>query len=121
MSDRKGVALLVVISMILMLAVLSASILLTISGHFGSSFHQIRRARALYVAEAAMQHALWACRSGDYDLTTNSWPITETITVFDPTISLSADISVHPQGEDPLGIGSVPPANTYPIVITVQY
>ena len=64
-SSVKGVAMLVVISMILMLLILGGAVSLISTGHFGTSYHQVERTRAYYAAEAAMQHILWALRTGN--------------------------------------------------------
>jgi len=63
LSDKKGIALLVVIGLVLMLLILGSAGLMISTGHFGTSFRQIKRARAYYAAEAAMQHALWKLRT----------------------------------------------------------
>lgn len=55
----KGMAMLIVITLVLLLLILGGTVLLVSTGHFGTSFHQIKRARAYYAAEAALQHVLW--------------------------------------------------------------
>ena len=63
--NKKGIAMLVVVALVLMLLILGGSVLMVSSGHFGTSFHQMERARAYYAAEAAKQHTLWQLRTGD--------------------------------------------------------
>jgi hypothetical protein len=98
-GNKKGVAFLVVMSMVLMLLVLSAAVLRLSSSHFGSSFQQIDRARAYYAAEAAMHHALTRCRlgaAGGYDLPNLVYPYTDPAppTIFDPNYSLVTKIVI---------------------------
>jgi len=102
MGNRKGLAMLVVISLILMLLILGGAVLMISTGHFGTSFHQVRRTRALYTAEAAMQHVLWDLRTngvtpGNYNLPTDFEVNGIEDTEIDITISaLGADIpGVH--------------------------
>ena len=63
LMDKKGIALLIVISFVLMFLILGGAGLMVSTGHFSSSFRQIKRARAYYAAEAGMQHALWDFRT----------------------------------------------------------
>ena len=127
LNNRKGVAMLIVIGLVLMLLILGGAALMISTGHFGTSYHQIKRARAYYAAEAAMQHALWKCRIGlpnGYDL--GAIPagspgfIQDSMTVTDPNYSINVDIKVYEQGSRPLGPGVPTPAGTYPIVVSVQ-
>ncbi|MBN2097702.1 MAG: hypothetical protein JW714_04400, partial [Candidatus Omnitrophica bacterium] len=60
--DKKGLAMLVVMSLVLMLLLLGGAVLLISGGHFGTSYNQIKRAKAYYAAEAGIQHALWRLR-----------------------------------------------------------
>ena len=65
LSDKKGIALLIVMGLVLMFSILGGAALMMMStGHFSTSFRQIKRTRAYYAAEAGMQHALWALRTG---------------------------------------------------------
>lgn len=63
MSNRKGMAMLIVVAMILMLLILGGAVLMISTGHFSTSYHQIKRVRAYYAAEAAMHHLLWDLRT----------------------------------------------------------
>ena len=88
-NSRKGVAMLVIISLILMLLILGGAVLMISTGHFGTTYHQIRRARAYYAAEAAMQHTLW-------DLRANG--------VTPGTLALPADFEVNGIEDDDINI-----------------
>jgi len=63
-KSNKGMAMLIVISLIIMLLILGGAVLMVSTGHFGTSFHQVSRTKAYYAAEAAMNHVLWALRTG---------------------------------------------------------
>ncbi len=118
LSDKKGIALLIVISFVLMFLVLGGAGLMISTGHFSSSFRQIKRARAYYAAEAGMQHALWNCRTGGYNLAAipSGGSITPApLTVSDPNYNLTADFEVYAEGEQ----GA--PAGTHRIDIKVDY
>ena len=102
-NNKKGIAMLVVISLILMLLILGGGVLLISTGQFGTSYRQIRRARAYYAAEAVIQHALWGCRTGTpgYNLAIPpGGSITPpSITVNDPNYSHTVDITIYAEGE----------------------
>ncbi len=75
-NNRKGIAMMLVLSLILMLLVLGGAALMISTGHFRSSYHQMDRGRAYYAGEAAMQHVLWDLRTngvvvGPYTLPVN--------------------------------------------------
>ena len=96
---NKGAAYLVVLSMILMLMVLSASVLTISTGHFGTSYRQIRNARAYYAGEAALVHALTKCRlgaAGGYDLGSVAFPYEDPSppTISDPNYELNTVITI---------------------------
>ena len=101
LNNRKGVAMLVVIGLVLMLLALGGAVLIISAGHFGTSYHQIKRARAYYAAEAGMQHALWGCRTGAPGYTNLQsitagnprTPSDSPITVTDPNYSFDVDIA----------------------------
>ena len=63
LKNTKGMAMLIVLSLVLMLLILGGAVLMISTGHFGTSYHQIKRAKAYYAAEAAMQHVLWLLRT----------------------------------------------------------
>ena len=61
--NKKGAALLIVIALIMMLMILAAAAMMLSTSHFGTSFHQVKRTRAYYAAEAAMWHAFYRLRT----------------------------------------------------------
>lgn len=75
LKNTKGMAMLIVLSLVLMLLILGGAVLMISTGHFGTSYHQIKRAKTYYAAEAAMQHVLWQLRTGQYNLETATFPI----------------------------------------------
>lgn len=115
-GDKRGIAMLIVISLILMLLILGGGALIISIGHFGTSYHQIRRAQAYYAAEAAMQHALWRCRDGQYNLESASFPISDNPPNDINGIS-SSDIDIEILDKNQLG----QPPDVYAIHITVTY
>ena len=124
LNNKKGMAMVIVIAFVLMLLILGGAVLMVSTGHFGTSYYQIKRTQAFYTAEAAMQHALWRCRrgptDGGYDLGAIPNPpgyLTDSITAN----NLTANIEIHRIGASPLGPGVPTPADTYPIVIKVDY
>ncbi len=128
LSNKKGIALLIVIGIIITLVTLAGAVILISLSHFNTSFYQIERARAFYAAEAGVQHALWMCRTGNLPsgctLQTGCaglWPITDTITINDPTSDITVNIRIHEPGTDPLGTGTVEPPGRYTILATVDY
>ena len=68
LSNKKGIAMLIVIGIMLALLTLAGAAMLVSLSHFSTSSYQLNRARAFYAAEAALQHALWECRRGNYNL-----------------------------------------------------
>ena len=108
---NKGAAYLIVLAMILMLMVLSASVLTLSTGHFGTSFRQIKNARAYYAAEAAIVHALTKCRlgaAGGYDLASIGFPYEDPAppVISDPNYQLNTKIVILLPGTNaPLGPG----------------
>lgn len=112
-NNKKGIAMLLVLSLILMLLVLGGAALMISTGHFRSSYHQMDRGRAYYAGEAAMQHVLWDLRAngvtaGSYSLPTDF----EVNGIEDTKIDITIG-PVNPVGTDPEGV--------YPIDITVNY
>ena len=65
MSNNKGMAMLIVISLILMLLILGGTVMMISTGHFSTSHHQVARTKAYYAAEAATTHVFWALRTGN--------------------------------------------------------
>ena len=99
LNNRKGMAMLIVIGLVLMLLTLGGAVWMISAGHFGTSYHQIKRARAYYAAEAAMQHALWRCRvpsPAGYGLESLTFPYTDPSppTVTDPNYSFTPKIVI---------------------------
>ncbi len=68
LSNKKGIAMLIVIGIVLALVTLAGAAMLVSLSHFSTSSYQLKRARAFYAAEAALQHVLWKCRRGNYNL-----------------------------------------------------
>jgi len=66
--NNKGMAMLIVISLILMLLILGGTVMMISTGHFSTSHHRVARTKAYYAAEAAMQYAFWALRTGNESL-----------------------------------------------------
>lgn len=89
LSNKKGIAMLMVIALILVLFCLGGAALVISQAHFGTSYYQFRRARAFYAAEAALQHALWKCREGNYDLILGDTEPTITVNGTTVTINIS--------------------------------
>jgi Tfp pilus assembly protein PilX len=117
-NNKKGVALLVVMSIVLALFILGSAAGLVSTGHFGTSFAQIRRARAYYAAEAGIQHALWRLRTGQTALPSagnadNTIQLPEQINgipVGDIAITVEDE---NEPGEDPEGV--------HPVTVRVTY
>ena len=63
LNNKKGIAMLVAISLMLMLLILGGAAVILSTSHGRTSIHQIQRARAYATAEAAMQHVLWQLRT----------------------------------------------------------
>lgn len=108
---KKGLALVIVIGLVLVLAILAWVILSLGGGHYYSTASQIKRVKAYYLAEGGVQHALWAI--GTNNLPSIPTPATPT------TILLNVDadattgpggnettvtISVHSPGTPPAGV-----------------
>ncbi|MFH1045392.1 MAG: hypothetical protein V1727_00320 [Candidatus Omnitrophota bacterium] len=99
LRNNRGIAFLIVIGMVFMLAVLSAAVLMLAAGHFGTSFRQIKHARAYYAAEAGLVHALAKCRLGvgaGYDFGSMAFPYVDPSPplVQDPDYSYTAKIVI---------------------------
>ena len=113
LNNRKGVAMLIAISLVLMLLILGGAVLMISTGHFGTSYHQIRRARAYYAAEAAMQHILWDLRTNGVTLGPYSLPSAFEVNGIEDTDITITIGSVNPPGTNPEGV--------HPIDIAVDY
>jgi Tfp pilus assembly protein PilX len=105
--NNKGIAMLLVISLILMLLILGGGVLMVSTGHFRGAYHQIDRERAYYAAEAAMQHTLWQLRTGAISAPYNG--------IFPNNINgiNGNDIDIEVLTQNPQGV--------YPVNITVNY
>ncbi|MFC1630936.1 hypothetical protein ACFL1I_03620 [Candidatus Omnitrophota bacterium] len=127
LKKNRGVALLIALTFIFLVVVLGAAAVILATGHFGTSYRQIQRARALYAAEAGMQHALYMCRTGAYNL--NAAPFTDSGAIAInyprpgalPDEVYTVDIDVYAAGSDPLGDGHSAAPNTYPIIVQVNF
>ncbi len=82
--NKKGIALFVVISIMFLLSIGSAVILLTAYNYANLTENQIRRSRAMVLAEAGINYAYWKIRIGEDD---TGAPITYPCTLT-PPISL---------------------------------
>jgi Tfp pilus assembly protein PilX len=115
--NKKGVAMIVVIGIIMALLALGAAAILISLGHFGTSYVLIRRTRAFYTAEAALQRVLWQLRNGQIVLPSSGNSLS---VVFPDDINdiPASDVDIviedlNQAGELPMGV--------YPIHITVTY
>ena len=125
-NSKKGIAMLIVVSFILMLLILGGGVLMVSTGHFGTSFYQVKRARAYHAAEAAIQRVLWGCHTGapgfqNLETIVAGTPRSFSHTVTDPDYSFGVDIKIYAINDLPLGVGIPTPANTYPVIATVDY
>lgn len=128
LSNKKGIAMLIVIGIVLALVTLAGAAMLVSLSHFSTSSYQLKRARAFYAAEAGIQRVLWMCRTGNLPggctLQTGcggTWPIQFTDTINDPTSNIIVNIRIHEPGSDPLGTGTPIPPGRYAIFATVDY
>ncbi len=64
--NKKGVALLIALSIVIILMLLAMSMLMLVRGHYGTTANQIQHTKAYYLAEAGVQYALARCRAGTY-------------------------------------------------------
>ena len=122
--NNKGMAMLIVISLILMLLILGGTVMMISTGHFSTSHHQVARTKAYYAAEAAMQYAFWALRTGKESLSKVN-PITIDLpsddtkdSYFDVNGLVANDITIAVGAVNPLGTD---PEGVSPVVITVNY
>jgi len=113
MNNNKGMAMLIVISLVLMLLILGGTVLMISTGHFSTSHHQIARTKAYYVAEAATTHVFWALRTGQI---APAPPIARTNTL------LPGDFEVNGITEQDIYVTIGAEANgVYPIEVEVTY
>jgi Tfp pilus assembly protein PilX len=117
LKNNKGVALVLVMSVVLALLILGSTAGLISTGHFGTSFAQIRRARAYHTAEAAIHHAFWSLRTGAYALPppggSTVIPFPEEMNGIPP-----ANITITVEDENTSGQN---PEGTYPVVVHIDY
>lgn len=66
-TNQKGVALLVALSISIILVILATAMLMLVRGHYGTTSNQIQHAKAYYLAEAGVQYAIARCRDGNFD------------------------------------------------------
>lgn len=62
LNNKKGVALLVALSIAIVLGILTMAMLMLVRGHYGTTANQIQQTKAYYLAEAGVQYALARCR-----------------------------------------------------------
>jgi len=62
-GKSKGIALVIVMGLVIVLATLAWVILALSASHYHTTASQIKRAKAFYLAEAGVQWALWKCRT----------------------------------------------------------
>ncbi len=67
MKHEKGVALLIVIAMILIFTIIASGVMLYSRSSTEASYREMRKTKAYYAAEAALQRALYAVYSGAAD------------------------------------------------------
>ncbi|NQT00052.1 MAG: hypothetical protein HQ595_03120 [Candidatus Omnitrophica bacterium] len=127
LKNTKGIAMLIVVAMVLMLLALAGAALQLSVGHHGTSFHQITRTRAIYAAEAAIQQALWGCRTAatgyqNLDSIASGVPrVPSAFIVSYPNYTLTANIRIYARDGLPQGSAVPTPPGTYPIIVTVDY
>ena len=121
MTNSKGMAMLIVLGLVIMLLVLGGAVLMVSTGHFGTTFHQVSRTKSYYATEAAMQHTLWALRTGQLTPPVSStsfnslFPNAPNFNVNGVTgdrVYVTVGV-INPSGTDPEGV--------YPIDIKVNY
>jgi type II secretory pathway component PulK len=66
LNNKKGVALLVALSIAIVLVILATAMLMLVRGHYGTTANQIQHTKAYYLAEAGVQYALARCRVGNF-------------------------------------------------------
>lgn len=108
LKNNKGIAMVVIVCTVLILLIIGASALLIANAHTSTSYMALKRARAQYTAEAALQYVLYRLRTGAITPPVANVPFPETINNISPA---NIDIDVSPL--DAKGV--------YPINITVTY
>ena len=93
----KGLALIVVIAITLSLTIIAGAILIVARGHYYATGSQIKHTKAFYLAEAGVQWALWALRTGNLP---SPPPDTYTHSVATPegNVDVTIDIAAHTGG-----------------------
>lgn len=108
LNNNKGIALVVIIGTILILLIIGATALLVANAHVSAAYMSLKRTRAQYAAEAALQYALYQLRSKAITPPCSDVPFPEEINKIS---SSNIDIDVNPLGAN----------GVYPINITVTY
>lgn len=67
LKNRKGVALIIALSIAIILGILATAMLMLVRGHYGTTSSQIKHTKTYYLAEAGVQYAIARCRAGNYD------------------------------------------------------
>jgi len=112
-TDRRGVALFIVLAVVLTVTVLANVILVIVSSHVKMTQHQVHRIQAYYAAQAGMGLAFEQLRSGAWASGTYSLCNSSSCTVNDPDIPYRVDIAIGGAGS---GLG-----NTQRIDASVAY
>jgi hypothetical protein len=120
--NKKGVMLFIVLGMLLIVAIMIGGILGFVSSSLRKTYHQVRRIKAYYAAQAGLNCAIYKIRQGEWDTagsykicsrwkiggaTPEPWPecnFTDYDLPFNVTISVSdADSASCPSPPAPLG------------------
>ena len=67
---KKGFALITVLAILIIIALGTAMVLKSVGSHTSMKSNNLQDVEAQYVAEAAMQYALWVCRQNNGDCST---------------------------------------------------
>ena len=88
---KKGFVLITVLALLIMVALGAAAILQSVGSQTDMKSNNVKEIKTRYLAEAAMQHAIWKCRANGGVCSSDS--ITEDVTV--PYVVTGPDLTTQ--------------------------
>ena len=98
---KKGFALITILAVLIMIAVVAATLLQSLGSHTTMKANNLQEVKAQYLAEAGMQYAMWKCRqSGGCASLPPSYVIEGTTVFFTKTLQADGSYKIKCEPAD---------------------